>query len=132
MFPIGKMAAPVVGALVLTGVLCAWHQPVSAEASPPPFIGDEIQRARSDLATGGVRKLSANWYACVDRAHASQDANAAERCVVYGYSALLLTGSGAAASGSAAGARYLTSDIVAPGQVEMLQIMGIPSGPQQA
>jgi hypothetical protein len=128
MFPIGKMAVPVFGALALTGVLFAWHHPVRAEASPPPFIGEEIQRARTDFATGGVRKLSASWYACVDRANASQDANAAERCVVYGYSALLLTGSGAAAGG----ARYLTSDIVAPGQVEMLQIMGIPTGPRQA
>jgi hypothetical protein len=127
MSPFGKMAVPVIGALALTGVLVAWHQ-ASAEASPPPFIGEEIQRARTDLASGGVRRLSANWYACVDRAQASQDANAAERCVVYGYSALLLTGPGAPAGG----ARYLTSDIVAPGQVEMLQIMGIPTGPQQA
>jgi len=121
------MAVPVFGALALTGVLFA-RQQASAEASPPPFIGEEIQRARTDFAAGGVRKLSANWYACVDRAHASQDANAAERCVVYGYGALLLTDTGA----SAGGARYLTSDIVAPGQVEMLQIMGIPTGPQQA
>jgi hypothetical protein len=127
MSPFGKTAAPVFRALALTGVLFAWHQ-AGAEASPPPFIGEEMQRARTDFATGGVRKLSANWYSCVDRAHASLDANAAERCVVYGYSALLLSDSGA----SAGGMRHLTTDIVAPGQVELLQIMGIPAGPQQA
>ena len=116
--------------LAFAGVLLSWHQ-AWTQSAPPPLIGEEIRRARSDFAHGGVRGLSANWYACVDEARGSQDANTAERCVVYGYSALLLGD----ASGTAARTpwmRHLTEDIVAPGQIEMLAIMGIPEGPRQA
>jgi clan AA aspartic protease (TIGR02281 family) len=121
------MALPLLGTLVLAGIAFSWH---AAWARPaPPLVAEEMRHARSDFAAGGIRRLSANWNACVDRARDSQDANAAERCVVYGYSALLL--------GDADGARtpwmrHLTADIVAPGQIEMLAIMGIPEGPRQA
>jgi len=114
-------------ALIVAGALPAWHN-ARGETSPPPLVGEEVRRAQSDFAAGGIRKLSANWYACVDQARASQDANAAERCVVYGYGALLL---GDTDAGRTPWMRHLTADIMAPGQNEMLAIMGIPAGPRQ-
>lgn len=127
---IQKLAVPVVWTLLLSGVSLPTHR-ASAETAPPSLVGDEMRRVQSDFATGGIRKLSANWNTCVDQARMSQDANEAERCVVYGYGALLV----ADASGAAAKTpwmRHLTADIVAPGQLEMLAIMGIPEGPRQA
>lgn len=128
--PFKKMALPVLGTLVWAGVL---FSPLAAtsQPAPPPLVAEEMRHVRSDFATGGIRRLSANWYACIDQVRGSQDANAAERCVVYGYGALLVGDT----SGSAAGTpwmRHLTADIVAPGQLEMLAIMGIPEGPRQA
>jgi clan AA aspartic protease (TIGR02281 family) len=100
-----------------------------AQASAPPVVAAELRHAQNDFAAGGIRKLSNNWYACVDQARASQDANAAERCIVYGYGALLVGDAGGSAN---PWMRHLTPDIVAPGQNEMLDIMGIPAGPRQA
>jgi gag-polyprotein putative aspartyl protease len=132
MSPYRKMAVPGIGTIVLTGALLfsqlVWQPPARAESSPPSFIGEEIQRAHNDFTMGGARRLSANWNACVDRARASQDANAAERCVAYGYGALLLGPSAAYGTGM----HYLNSDVVAPGQNEMLEIMGIPEGLKQS
>src|ERR1700727_1579666 len=96
------------------------------QSAPPAFIHDEIQRAESDFASGGTRALDANWNACVDRVRASHDANAAERCIAYGYSALLL--SDASAYGGRANPM---SDALNVGQLEMLDIMGLPAGPRQ-
>ena len=125
--PYRKMVIPSVGALVLAGVLLLGHR-ATAEAAPPPVIGEEMRHVRHDFAAGGVRRLNLNWNACVDQARLSQDANVAERCVVYGYGALLLDANGETPPWM----RHLTADIVAPGQVEMLAIMGIPEGPRQA
>jgi gag-polyprotein putative aspartyl protease len=123
----GKMTVPVVGCALLACVLVIVGQ-ARGQSSPPPVVGEEIQRARSDFAAGGARRLSVNWNTCVNRARASQDANAAEHCVVYGYGALFM----ADATADGSGPLYLTADIVAPGQIEMLDIMGIPEGPRQA
>jgi clan AA aspartic protease (TIGR02281 family) len=100
-----------------------------AEPSPPPVVAEELRHVQNDFAAGGIRKLSNAWYACVDQARASQDANAAERCIVYGYGALL---AGEAGGNATPWMRHLTADIAAPGQNEMLEIMGIPPGPRQA
>jgi clan AA aspartic protease (TIGR02281 family) len=125
-----KMAFQVFGVLALTGVAMLPHKACS-EASPPPVVAEEMQHVQSDFAMGGGRRLNANWNTCVQQARISQDANAAERCVVYGYGALLLIGPGVAANGMPV-MRRLTADVVAPGQMEMLEIMGIPDGPRQA
>jgi len=114
--------------LALTGVALV-PRAVPAQSAPPPVIAREMRQVQDDLAMGGIRKLGAAWYACIDRARESQDANAAEACVVYGYGALLVGQSGAS---QALWMRHLTEDIVAPGQNEMLEIMGIPPGPRQA
>src|ERR1700678_587045 len=100
----GKMTVLVIGILVLTSVGVP-PRPARADA-PPPMIGEELQRAKNDFASGGVRRLTANWNACVDHARVSQDANGAERCVAYGYGALLLVQS----VGGGAEGRYLTAD----------------------
>jgi clan AA aspartic protease (TIGR02281 family) len=121
------MALPL---LALGGIVLSWHQAWS-QSAPPSLIGEEMRRARNDFTHDGIRGLSANWYACVDEARGSQDANTAERCVVYGYSALLL-GDASGAAARTPWMRHLTEDIVASGQTEMLTIMGIPEGPQQA
>jgi clan AA aspartic protease (TIGR02281 family) len=120
-------------ALSAIGALCLAVPPHAARAqtpaSPPPVVAEEFRRARNDFAAGGIRELSNKWFACVDHAQASQDANVAERCIVYGYGALLL---GDAGSNATPWMRHLTADIVAPGQNAMLDIMGIPPGPRQS
>jgi hypothetical protein len=121
-----KMALPSMGALALA--VGHFSAPMAhAQSSPPPLIAAEIQHAQSDFAAGGIRRLSTNWYACIDQAQSSQDANLAERCVVYGYGALLL-----GTADATPWVRHLTPDIVAPGQYAMAAIMGIPEGPRQA
>ena len=86
---------------------------------------------RTDFVNGGATRLYANWTRCVAKARDTNDANVAERCIVYGYGALRLNPSDAAEN-AWAGARTLTADIIAPAQNEMLDIMGIPAGPRRA
>jgi predicted aspartyl protease len=128
--PLRTFAVSVIGIFLLIGALFSRHQ-ARAEQPPPSLVGDEMHRVQSDFAAGGIRRLSANWNACVDQARDSQDANVAERCVVYGYGALLLSDSNGAVTRTP-WMRHLTEDIVTPGQFEMLAIMGIPDGPRQA
>jgi len=128
MRPFHEMAPTAIGALALAGMVFG-AQPARADSSPPPVVAEELRHAQNDFASGGIRKLSNAWFACVDQARASQDANAAERCIVYGYGALL---AGDAGGNATPWMRHLTADIVAPGQTEMLDIMGIPPGPRPA
>src|ERR1700722_11596091 len=58
--PFQKMALPLMGTLVLVGVRLALR-PAWAQPGQPPVIGEEIQHARNDFASGGVRRLSNNW-----------------------------------------------------------------------
>src|ERR1051326_4430984 len=115
---IQKLAFSLIGLMGLVVSPSAWARPALSD-----IVAEETRRAESDLAAGGVRTLSANWYACLDQARASQNANAAERCIIYGYRALRLTDAGATA---APWTRHLTPDMVDQGQNEMLDIMGIP------
>src|SRR5580693_7378827 len=93
----GRLAVQALGSVVLAGALLAgqpahgqsWGQS-GGQSAPPAFIHDEIQRAENDFASGGASALAADWSGCVERVRASHDANAAERCIVYGDSALLL------------------------------------------
>jgi len=128
--PFRKMALPLLGTLAFAGALFA-RGDARAQSPPPPVIGEEMQHARNDFATGGIRRLSTNWYACVDQARGNQDANTAERCGVYGFSALLLGDTDPSAARTP-WIRHLTADLVVPGQLEMLSVMGIPEGPRQA
>jgi clan AA aspartic protease (TIGR02281 family) len=118
------MATAVLSSVVFPGL------PSRAQSSPPSFIGEEMRHVQKDFAAGGIRRLSASWYSCIDEARNSLDANGAERCVVYGYGALLFSDQDP--SGRMPEVRHLTADILAPGQTEMLEIMGIPEGPRQA
>src|ERR1700722_10571169 len=131
----GRLAVQAFGSVALAGALLsgqlAHGQPggqPGGQSAPPKFIHDEIQRAENDFASGGARALAANWGGCVERVNANHDANAAERCIVYGYSALLLGESG----GLGGGAPSLNEDAVTAGQLVMLDVMGIPSGARQA
>jgi clan AA aspartic protease (TIGR02281 family) len=113
--------------IALSVVLCtAALATVGASARPTltDIVVEEMHRAESDLATGGLRKLSFGWFACLDQARATQNANTAERCVIYGYDALRLVDAHPEAGVPAT--RHLTADSVEPGQSEMLDIMGIP------
>jgi clan AA aspartic protease (TIGR02281 family) len=122
-----KMAIPVTALLLMT----ALPPLLPAHTSAPPLVREEVDRAQTDFATGGSGRLRANWNACVERARANQDANAAERCIVYGYGALLLDDSNPSENRWPA-SRALTPENVAPAQIEMMEIMGIPPGPRQA
>jgi clan AA aspartic protease (TIGR02281 family) len=125
-----KVTFTVIGSLVLALSVLTWHQ-AQAEMSPPPAVGEETRQVQSDFALGGVRRLNVNWSKCVQQARISQDANAAERCVIYGYGALLVIGSGETFD-STPWMRNMTTEGLGPGQTEMLAIMGIPEGPRQA
>src|SRR5947207_1918522 len=80
--------------------------------------------------------LSAGWYSCIDQARASQNANAAERCIIYGCGApMAFTGRCtvglACVPGTCgvSGARFVFSaDDVWPGIVEgrRLRLYGNP------
>jgi hypothetical protein len=122
-----KMVIPVTALLLMT----ALPPLLPAHTSAPPLVREEVDRAQTDFATGGSGRLRANWNACVERARANQDANAAERCIAYGYGALLLDDSNPSENRWPA-SRALTPGNVAPAQIEMMEIMGIPPGPRQA
>jgi clan AA aspartic protease (TIGR02281 family) len=115
--------------LVFGGVVFAGAE-ATARSALNDIVAEETHRAEGDLAIGGMRKLSAVWYSCLEQARASQDANTAERCVIYGYGALRLAD--ARADAGSLGMRHLTADSVEPAQSEMLDIMGIPSSARQA
>ncbi len=125
-----EMALLMLGTLVLPGVRFS-GQPVSAQTVPPPVINTEMRHARNDFASGGAQRLAEHWNACVEQARNTQDANAAERCIVYGYGAVLLGNADKPASG-AIGEHRMTVDALAQSQFSMLTIMGIPEGPKQA
>jgi len=119
-----KLALLAVGAFVL-GIDPGPRHEAMAWTSPPPSVEDAVRRVGSDFAEGGVKRLSATWASCIDQARLGQDANLAERCLAYGFGAVLLDGPAAAANNTRE-KRRLTEETIASGQNEMLEIMGIP------
>jgi clan AA aspartic protease (TIGR02281 family) len=126
MHPMHKIVLSRIWALVTFVSVSAWAGPV-----PPDILAQEARRAENDLATGGVGKLGASWYACVDEARASQNANTAERCIIYGYGASRLAEADPI-GGESPRMRVVVQDMVDQGLSEMLDIMGIPAGARQA
>jgi clan AA aspartic protease (TIGR02281 family) len=125
----GRLAVQALGSVVLAGALLSGHLAYGqsgGRSAPPAFIHDEIQRAENDFASGGASALAADWSGCVERVRASHDANAAERCIVYGDSALLLNDADGLGGGTP-----LSENAVIPGQLEMLDVMGIPYAARQ-
>lgn len=124
------LAVPVISLLVLSGVAPAWPQ-VRADAPPPPLVGEALRRVQRDFDMGGSARLSADWNSCIDQARTGRDSDQAEQCIVFGYAALRLGDSGLSVSSSPS-PHHLTEEIVAPAQMEMLAIMGVPADQRQA
>ncbi len=125
-----KTAHSALAALVMFGALSGPRQ-AWAQRGAPPIVVDEMRRVHADFSTGGTRRLNINWANCVNRATASGDADAAERCLIYTFGALLLDDSDTSHTGQAPVSR-MTPDQVAAAQNRLLEVMGVPPNGRKA